>query len=106
MILLNDCMNHSVVLSMVALFIINIGSGGIRPCITAFGGDQFTCPQQLPELETFFSIIYLAINAATLVAVFVTPILREDVACFGEDTCFALGFGVPAAIMLVALGKS
>lgn len=90
---------------MIALFIINIGSGGIRPCLTAFGGDQFTCPQQLQQLETFFSIIYLTVNAATLIAVFVTPILRDDVECFGDDSCFALGFGVPAVVMLIALGK-
>lgn len=90
---------------MIALFVINIGSGGIRPCITAFGGDQFIVPQQLQAVENFFSAIYLAINAATLIAVFVTPILREDVQCFGEDSCFALGFGVPAVVMIAALGK-
>ena len=27
---------------------------------------------------------------------------REDVPCFGEDTCYSLAFGVPAILMLVA----
>ncbi len=27
---------------------------------------------------------------------------REDVECFDEDTCFALAFGVPAGLMVVA----
>ena len=29
-------------------------------------------------------------------------ILREDVECFGDTTCYSLAFGVPAALMAVA----
>ena len=32
-----------------------------------------------------------------------TPILREDVECFGDTTCYSLAFGVPAALMAIAL---
>lgn len=28
-------------LSMVGLFLIALGTGGIKPCVAAFGGDQF-----------------------------------------------------------------
>lgn len=45
-------------------------------------------------------------NAGALIAVFVTPILRDDVECFGDSSCFTLAFGVNGAIMLVALGNS
>ena len=31
-----------------------------------------------------------------------TPILREDVECFGDDSCYSLAFGVPAILMAVA----
>ena len=36
---------------------------------------------------------------------------RQDVQCFGDDTCYSLAFGVPAALMLIAtiilvLGKN
>lgn len=31
-------------------------------------------------------------------------LLAGDVKCFGDD-CYALAFGVPAALMVVALGK-
>ena len=27
---------------------------------------------------------------------------RQDIQCFGDDTCYALAFGVPALLMLVA----
>ena len=29
----------------VALFLIGIGTGGIKPCVSAFGGDQFKAGQ-------------------------------------------------------------
>ena len=41
-----------------------------------------------------------------------TPILRADVDCYPNqegpefDECYALAFGVPAALMVVALSKS
>jgi len=89
---------------MVGLFLIAFGTGGIKPCVSAFGGDQFIRPQQDKQLEQFFSVFYFAINAGSLISTFVTPILREDVHCFGEDSCFSLAFGLPAALMLVAIG--
>ena len=45
-----------------------------------------------------------------MISTFLTPIFREDVKCFGDDTCYSLAFGVPAALMgiatiLLVLGK-
>lgn len=31
-----------------------------------------------------------------------TPVLRKGITCFGEDTCYAVGFGFPAILMLIA----
>jgi len=89
--------------SLVGLFIIAVGTGGIKPCVSAFGGDQFIRPQQDRQLETFFSIFYFAINAGSLISTFITPILREDVKCFEQNTCFPLAFGVPAILMIIAV---
>uniref|UniRef100_A0A674GY51 Solute carrier family 15 member 2 n=1 Tax=Taeniopygia guttata TaxID=59729 RepID=A0A674GY51_TAEGU len=91
----------SCVLSMVGLFLIALGTGGIKPCVSAFGGDQFE-EEHTSERSKFFSIFYLSINAGSLISTFVTPVLRGDVKCFGED-CYALAFGVPAALMVLAL---
>uniref|UniRef100_A0A8C2UJA6 Solute carrier family 15 member 2 n=1 Tax=Coturnix japonica TaxID=93934 RepID=A0A8C2UJA6_COTJA len=73
----------------------------VLPCISAFGGDQFE-EEHTSERSKFFSVFYLSINAGSLISTFVTPVLRGDVKCFGED-CYALAFGVPAALMVLAL---
>lgn len=88
-------------LSMVGLILIAFGTGGIKPCVAAFGGDQFD-EEHGTERQKFFSIFYMSINAGSLLSTVITPILRSDVQCFGGD-CYALAFGVPAALMMVAL---
>uniref|UniRef100_A0A8C7YGX4 Solute carrier family 15 member 2 n=1 Tax=Oryzias sinensis TaxID=183150 RepID=A0A8C7YGX4_9TELE len=90
-----------IALSMVGLILIAIGTGGIKPCVAAFGGDQFD-EEHVSERQKFFSIFYMSINAGSLLSTLITPVLRGDVKCFGGD-CYALAFGVPAALMIVAL---
>ena len=58
------------------LALIAIGTGGIKPCVSAFGGDQFQLPEQERQLQTFFSVFYFAINSGSLISTFMTPILR------------------------------
>jgi len=91
---------------LLGLLLIAIGTGGIKPCVSAFGGDQFKLPQQALQLSSFFSIFYFSINAGSLLSTAITPALRKDIPCFGQLTCYSLAFAVPAALMIVALGKS
>ena len=90
-------------MSFIGLALIALGTGGIKPCVSAFGGDQFKLPEQERQLQTFFSVFYFSINAGSFISTIVTPILREDVECFGDTTCYSLAFGVPAALMAIAL---
>ena len=62
---------------MIGLVLTGIGHGGIRPCINAFGGDQFKLPEQARQLQTFFSVFYFSINAGSLISTILTPVLRE-----------------------------
>ncbi|XP_033843347.1 solute carrier family 15 member 2 [Periophthalmus magnuspinnatus] len=93
--------NMHIALSMIGLILIAFGTGGIKPCVAAFGGDQFD-EEHVSERQKFFSVFYMSINAGSLLSTIITPILRSDVQCFGGD-CYALAFGVPAALMVVAL---
>lgn len=92
--------------SILSLLLIAIGTGGIKPCVSAFGGDQFKLPQQEAQLGLFFSLFYFSINAGSLISTFLTPVLRNDVSCFGTESCFPLAFAVPGVLMIVSLGKS
>ncbi|XP_077302119.1 peptide transporter family 1-like [Arctopsyche grandis] len=89
--------------TIVGLLLVAIGTGGIKPCVSAFGGDQFKLPEQANQLATFFSLFYFAINAGSFISTFVTPILRVDVHCFGDQDCYSLAFGVPGVLMIVSI---
>ncbi|XP_068784655.1 solute carrier family 15 member 1 isoform X1 [Struthio camelus] len=92
-----------VALSIVGLILIALGTGGIKPCVAAFGGDQFEDHQE-KQRTRFFSIFYLSINAGSLISTILTPILRgEECGIHSKQRCYPLAFGVPAALMAVAL---
>lgn len=91
--------------TIIGLLLISVGTGGIKPCVSAFGGDQFKLPEQANYLATFFSLFYLSINAGSMISTTLTPILRENVHCFGEQSCYSLAFGVPGALMIIAISK-
>ncbi|XP_076286672.1 peptide transporter family 1 isoform X2 [Lasioglossum baleicum] len=92
-----------VAFSFVGLILIAFGTGGIKPCVVAFGGDQFTLPQQARYLSTFFSIFYFSINFGSLISSFLTPLLRSNVTCFEENSCYSLAFLVPAILMTLSI---
>uniref|UniRef100_A0A9L0RVL8 Solute carrier family 15 member 1 n=1 Tax=Equus caballus TaxID=9796 RepID=A0A9L0RVL8_HORSE len=90
-------------LSMIGLALIAFGTGGIKPCVSAFGGDQFEEGQE-KQRNRFFSIFYLAINAGSLLSTIITPILRvQQCGIHSKQACYPLAFGVPAALMAVSL---
>ena len=92
-------------MSFIGLALIGLGTGGIKPCVSAFGGEQFKLPEQSKEIATFFSIFYASINGGSLISTLLTPILHKEVKCFGQDSCFALSFGIPSALMVTAVRK-
>ncbi|XP_036611678.1 solute carrier family 15 member 1 [Trichosurus vulpecula] len=98
-----DSIALHVTLAMVGLVLIAFGTGGIKPCVSAFGGDQFEENQE-KQRNRFFSIFYLAINAGSLISTIVTPILRvQECGIHSKQACYPLAFGVPAALMAISL---
>ncbi len=55
-------------MTVLGLVLIAVGTGGIKPCVAAFGGDQFKIPEQAKMLATFFSLFYMSINAGSLIS--------------------------------------
>ncbi|KAM9346832.1 solute carrier family 15 member 1 [Symphorus nematophorus] len=96
-------MTFHVALAMLGLFLIALGTGGIKPCVAAFGGDQFSEHQER-QRRTFFSVFYLCINGGSLLSTIITPIIRaQECGIHSQQECYSLAFGVPAALMVVAL---
>ncbi|GAB0094460.1 hypothetical protein DMENIID0001_097660 [Sergentomyia squamirostris] len=90
-------------ITVIGMLMIAVGSGGIKPCVAAFGGDQYKLPKQAVELVKFFSIFYFTMNAGSLISTLLTPTLREDVHCFGQEDCYFLAFAVPAILMIISI---
>ncbi|XP_031638192.1 peptide transporter family 1-like, partial [Contarinia nasturtii] len=90
-------------LSYIGLLLMAFGAGGIVPCESAFVGDQFKLPEQANYMTKFFSIYYAIINAAALVSMTVTPMLRAKFKCFGDDDCYSLAFGVSVSFLITGI---
>lgn len=88
---------------LIGLVFIAIGTGSIKPNLAAFGGDQFKLPAQAAQLATYFSIYYFGLNLGPTMSILTTPMLREDVHCFGRNDCYPLAFGVPAAVLFLSI---
>lgn len=78
----------------VGLGLIAIGSGGIKPCVTAHVGDQFGRSNS-HLLETVFSWFYFSINLGATVSTLATPWV---LATYGPGWAF----GIPGVLMAVA----
>ncbi|KAI8897356.1 POT family-domain-containing protein [Globomyces pollinis-pini] len=84
-----------------ALLFLAFGTGGIKPCVSAHGGDQFL-PQQGMALNLFFSMFYMSINVgAMLSGLFVTPLQEKK--CFGSpEDCFYEVFIICSVVFAIA----
>ena len=89
-------------MTFVGLAVLALGNGGLWPCTSTFGGDQYTQPQQKEELQTFFTAFQFVLYAAALLSYVIAPTLRE-VECLGETSCYPLAFGVSAALSFLSL---
>jgi POT family proton-dependent oligopeptide transporter len=78
----------------VGLTLIAIGSGGIKPCVSANLGDQFTIKNN-HLVEKAFNYFYMAVNIGALVSTILIPLMLEY---FGAS----IAFGIPGILMFIA----
>ena len=79
---------------MMGLWLIAIGSGGIKPCVSAHVGDQFGS-QNRHLLPRIFNWFYWSINLGAFLSTLLTPWLLE---WYGPHWAF----GVPGVLMALA----
>ena len=86
---------------LIGCSLIAIGAGGIKPCVSAHVGDQFTSKNQ-HLLEKMFTWFYFAINAGAVVAYLTAePILRNEY-LISKGLNATIAFGLPGVLMVVA----
>lgn len=78
----------------IGLGLIAIGSGGIKPCVSAHVGDQFNDSNK-NLLPTVFNYFYLAINFGSFISSLATPLLLQYLGP-------SIAFGIPGGLMLLA----
>ncbi|XP_051142592.1 protein NRT1/ PTR FAMILY 8.1-like [Andrographis paniculata] len=82
----------------VALYLIALGTGGIKPCVSSFGADQFDDTDEVEKKHksSFFNWFYFSINIGALVAASVLVWVQMNVS-------WKWGFGIPAVAMAIAV---
>ncbi|MCD6340125.1 MAG: POT family MFS transporter [Verrucomicrobia bacterium] len=85
----------------VGLALIAIGSGGIKPCVSAFVGDQFG-PEREHLLPKVYGMFYWAINFGSFFAFLIIPWVKERA---GYSWAFAIpGIAMGLATLIFWLG--
>ncbi|KAJ8774564.1 hypothetical protein K2173_017010 [Erythroxylum novogranatense] len=81
-----------------SLFLTALGSGGIRPCVAAFGADQFdeTDPNQSTKIWRYFNWYYFVMGASMLLAVTVIVYVQDNIG-------WGWGLGIPAMAMFLSM---
>jgi POT family proton-dependent oligopeptide transporter len=80
------------------LTLIAIGAGGIKPCVSAHVGDQFS-ERNKDLLPRVFGWFYFSINFGAFFSTIITPILLDR---FGPHWGPHVAFGLPGLLMLLA----
>ncbi|CAN6350919.1 unnamed protein product [Urochloa humidicola] len=81
-----------------SLYLVAIAQSGHKPCVQAFGADQFdaTDPDESSSRASFFNWWYFALCVSGTVTIALMSYVQDNVS-------WALGFGVPSLVMLLAL---
>lgn len=82
------------------LYLIALGTGGIKPCVSSFGADQFddTDSNERVKKGSFFNWFYFSINIGALIS-------SSLIVWIQDNAGWGLGFGIPALFMGFAIAS-
>lgn len=81
----------------VSLLLTCIGAGGIRPCVAAFGADQFELHKPQPNRKwNYFNLYFFTLGVSLLLALTVVVYIQDNVG-------WGWGFGVPSIAMFLSV---
>ncbi|CAI9754302.1 unnamed protein product [Fraxinus pennsylvanica] len=87
-----------IIIFFLSLYLVALAQGGHKPCVQAFGADQFDekDPKECESKSSFFNWWYFSMCAGVVVALFVLNYIQDNLN-------WGLGFGIPCIIMCLAL---
>ena len=89
------------------MYIIAIGTGGIKPNVSTLGADQFDIryKQDRKEKESYFNYFYWSINLGALLSYTVIAYICQYGISFlgGQNYGFLIGYSIPTIMMFIAI---
>ncbi|KAM0967726.1 hypothetical protein ACFX2A_016474 [Malus domestica] len=94
----NQATNSQTALLYGALGLIALGTGGIKPCVSSFGADQFdeADSREMVKKYSFFNWFFFAINMGALFGITVLVYIQDKKG-------WTWGFGIPTGLMICSV---
>ncbi|KAL0332965.1 UNVERIFIED_CONTAM: protein NRT1/ PTR FAMILY 8.1 [Sesamum calycinum] len=90
--------NSQTAVFFLALYLVALGSGGMRPCVSSYGADQFDDADEIEKghKSSFFNWLYFSVNIGVLIGCSIPVFIQENIG-------WGWGFCVSAVATGIAL---
>nr|DAD32430.1 TPA_asm: hypothetical protein HUJ06_011281 [Nelumbo nucifera] len=82
------------------LYLLALGTGGIKPCVSSFGADQFDDTDLIERVKkgSFFNWFYFSINIGSLIS-------SSLIVWIQDNAGWGIGFAIPTLFMGIAIAS-